>query len=162
MTYFYKKFSILVSNYSANEDPLSKVAPVVLSGLQKLIKEGEEVHSGQAFVTIGMLVQRFPKIDYHNISLLETFFTHLESANPDLRLQIREGLLNLIAAHRYEIYPDECDRDGRLNILFAFIKCKITSEEPMVRFACVRTLATIFPPNHVSSKYLLLIGTGDR
>ncbi|CAG9821950.1 unnamed protein product [Phaedon cochleariae] len=146
----------------ANEDPLSKVAPVLLSGLQKLIREGEEVHHGQAYTIIGMLGQRFPKIVYHDVGLLEMFFTNMESANPDLRLQIREGLLNLILAYKYDIYPTECDQDGRLNILFVLIKCKIYSEEPMARFAAVRTLATIFPPNHVPSKFLLLTATGDN
>ncbi|KAG5880535.1 hypothetical protein JTB14_026768 [Gonioctena quinquepunctata] len=145
----------------ANEDPLSKVAPVLLSGLQKLIKEGEEVHHGQAYVIIGMLGQRFPKIVYHDVGLLETFFANMESANPELRLQIREGLLNLILAYKHDIFPSECDKDGRLNILFVLIKCKIVSEEPMVRFAAVRTLATIFPANHVPSKFLLLTATGD-
>lgn len=148
--------------FSANEDPLSKVAPVLLSGLQKLIKEGEEVHHGQAFVTIGVLAQRFPKIVFHNVGLLEMYFTNLESANNEVRLQIREGLLNLILAYKYDIFPDECDKDGRLNLLFALIKCKITSDEPMVRFASVRTLGTIFPSNHVPSRFLLLTATGDK
>ncbi|KAJ8977535.1 hypothetical protein NQ317_010055 [Molorchus minor] len=35
------------------------------------------------------------------------------------------------------------------------------SEEPMVRFAGVRMLATIFPPDHVPSKFMLLVSTGD-
>lgn len=130
--------------------------------MQKLIREGEEIHHGQAFVTIGVLAQRFPKIVYTNVALLELFFTSLETANPDLRLQIREGLLNLILAYKYDIFPEECDKEGRLNLLFALIKCKITSEEPMVRFAAVRTLGTIFPPNHVPSKFLLLTATGDK
>lgn len=127
-----------------------------------MIKEGEEVHHGQAFITIGVLAQRFPKIVYHNVSLLEMYFTNLETANPELRLQIREGLLNLIMAYKYDIFSEECDKDGRLNLLFILIKCKITSDEPMVRFAAVRTLGTIFPPNHVPSKFLLLTATGDK
>ncbi|CAG9861828.1 unnamed protein product [Phyllotreta striolata] len=147
---------------TASENPLSKVAPVLLSGLQKLIKEGEESLHGQTYTTIGMLAQRFPKIVYHDVALLETYFTNMETANPELRLQIREGVLNLIVAYKYDNIPEECDKDGRLNILFLLIKCKILSDEPMVRFAAVRTLATIFPPNHVSSKYLLLVATGDN
>lgn len=134
----------------------------MLSGLQKLIREGEEIHHGQAFVTIGILAQRFPKIVYHNVGLLEIYFTNLENANPELRLQIREGLLNLILAYKYDIFPEECEKDNRLNLLFALIKCKITSEEPMVRFAAVRTLGTIFPPKHEPSKFLLLTATGDK
>lgn len=155
-------FKLITHNFSGNEDPLSKVAPVLLSGLQKLIKEGEEIHHGQAFVTIGLLAQRFPKIVFNNIGLLEMYFTNLETANPELRLQIREGLLNLILAYKHDIFTADCDKDSRLNLLFALIKCKITSDEPMVRFASVRTLAIIFPQNHVPSKFLLLTATGDK
>ncbi|XP_056640479.1 proteasome adapter and scaffold protein ECM29 [Diorhabda sublineata] len=146
----------------ADEDLLGRVAPVLLSGLQKLIREGEEVHYGQTYVTIGMLAQRFPKIVYHDVGLLEMFFSNMESANQELKLQIREGVLNLILAYKYDILPQECNKDDRLNILFLLIKCKMVSEEPMVRFAAVRTLATIFPPDHVPSKYLLLTATGDN
>lgn len=134
----------------------------MLSGLQKLIREGEEIHHGQAFVTIGLLAHRFPKVVYHDVALLEMFFTNMETASPELRLQIREGLLNLIEAYKYDVFPEECDKDGRLNILFALIKCKIASEEPMVRFVSVRSLGTLFTPNHVPSKFLLLTATGDR
>ncbi|KAJ8933932.1 hypothetical protein NQ314_013688 [Rhamnusium bicolor] len=161
------RLKTLALNFTGNiiryavEDSLHKVSPVLLSGLQKLIKEGDEVHQGQAYITIGMLAQRFPKIIYHDVGLLEMFFTNMENTNPELRLQIREGLLNLILAYKYDIFPSESDKDGRLNILYVLIRCKMNSEEPMVCFAGVRTLATIFPPDHVPSKFLLLVATGD-
>lgn len=147
--------------FSANEESLSRVAPVLLSGLQKLIRECDEVHQGQTYVLIGMLAQRFPKIVYHDVGLLEMYFTNMENANPDLRLQIREGLLNLILAYKYDILPEEADKDGRLNLIYVLVRCKMGSTEPMVRFSGVRTLATIFPPDHVPSKFLLLVATGD-
>lgn len=78
------------------------------------------------------------------------------------QLQIREGLLNLILAYKYDVNVEECDKDGRINILFALIKSYMDSEEPMVRFVAVRSIATIFPPNHVPSKFLLLLATGDK
>lgn len=89
------------------------------------------------------------------------FFKNLETAEPDLRLQIREGLLNLISAYKYDVNPQEVDKNGRVNILFALLKFFMSSVEPMVRFAAVRSVATIFPPDHVPSKFLLLIATGD-
>lgn len=129
--------------------------------MQKLINEGEDVHQGQAYIIIGLLAHRFPRIVYHSVEIMELFLKNLESAPPDLKLQIREGLLNLILAYKYDIYPREADKDGRLDILFALIKFRMTSVESMVRFVIVRTLSTIFPPDHVPSKYLLLILTGD-
>lgn len=133
----------------------------MLSGLDKLIREGEVVHQGQAFVIYGMAASRFPTLVYHNIELLSSCFKKLEQADTDLKLQIREGLLNLISAYKYDVIPEECDKDGRLNILFALLKYYINSEEPMVRFVAVRSIALIFPLSHVPSKFLLLLATGD-
>lgn len=72
------------------------------------------------------------------------------------------GLLNLIVAYKYDIFPNEADKDGRLGILLALIKVKLSAQDSMVRFACVRTLSTIFPNDHVPSKFLLLVAIGDR
>lgn len=130
-------------------------------GLNKLIREGEPIHKGPAFLVIGMIAQRFPMNVFHDVSLLEMFFKNLESAEPDVRLQIREALLGLILAYRHEISPKEMDKNGRISILFGLLKFFMSSEEPMVRFAAVRAIATIFPPEHVFSKFLLLLATGD-
>ncbi|CAH0555694.1 unnamed protein product [Brassicogethes aeneus] len=161
------RLKTLALNYATNvvrygtEELLSPVAPVLLSGLTKQIKEGEESHQGQSYVLIGLLAHRFPKTVYTNVGLLEMFFANLETANPDLRLLIREGLLNLILAYKYDVGAGERDQENRLDIIFALMKHKLTSDEPMVRFVGVKTLATIFPPDHVPSKYLLLLSTGD-
>ncbi|KAJ8977536.1 hypothetical protein NQ317_010056 [Molorchus minor] len=99
------RLKILALNFTANiirhasEDSLEKVAPVLLSGLQKLIKEStDEILHAHTYVVISMLAQRFPKIVYHDVGLLEMYFANLESSNPELRLQLRESLLNLIVA----------------------------------------------------------------
>nr|XP_022915862.1 proteasome-associated protein ECM29 homolog isoform X1 [Onthophagus taurus] len=161
------KLKTLALNFTANlvryadGDQLKKVAPVLQTGLNKLINEGEQSHQGQAFTINGMIGRRFPMVVYHDVSLLEMFFKKLESADQDLKLQIREGLLNLISAYKYDVNPEECDKNGRMNILFVLLKYFMESEEAMVRFATVRTLATIFPPEHVPSKALLLLAMGD-
>lgn len=135
---------------------------VLYSGLQKLIREGDSSIQGQAFLVLGILSNRYPLITFCNISLLELFFKNLESANPELKLQIREGFSSLIMAYKYDVNPKEFDKDGRLNMLFALVKFYLFSKEPMVRFAAVRSIGTIFPPNHVPSKFLLLLATGDK
>lgn len=153
---------IYIIAHSADESSLSKVSAVLQTGLQKLIREGEKIHQGPAFIVIGMIAQRFPNNVYHDVSLLETFFKSLESADPELRLQIREGLFNLILAYRYDVNPQEVDKNGRLNILFALLKFFMGSEEPMVRSVAVKCIATVFPPDHVPSKFLLLLATEDK
>ncbi|KAK4875583.1 hypothetical protein RN001_012005 [Aquatica leii] len=146
---------------TADETQLNKVVSILQTGLQKLIREGEATHQGQAYLILGVLGSRFPLLTYHNVALLELFFKNLETAEPELRLQIRQGFLSLIPAYKYDVNPKEYDKDGRVNFLFALVKYYLFSEEPMVRFVAVRSIGTIFPPNHVPSKFLLLLATGD-
>ncbi|KAF5283686.1 hypothetical protein FQR65_LT13757 [Abscondita terminalis] len=165
--YTNSKLKTLALNFAMNlvrtaeETQLSKVVSILQTGLQKLIREGEPIHQGQAYIILGALGSRFPLLTYHNVALLELFFKNLEAAEPDLRLQIRQGFLSLISAYKYDVNPKEYDKDGRVNFLFALVKYYLFSDEPMVRFVAVRSIGTIFPPNHVPSKFLLLLATGD-
>lgn len=45
--------------------------------------------------------------------------------------------------------------------LIGLISYCLRSNEPIVRFVAVRYVATAFPENHVGSRYLLLLSTGD-
>lgn len=150
--------------YSSTPASLEMVAPVLMEGLKTQIKSGEEIHQGQSYILIGLLAMKIPKIVYHNINLLELFYTNIEQQtnNQELRLQIREGLLNLILAYKYEnLSNDELNKDNRLDMIYLLLKCKIDSNDDMVRFITVRSLFTIFPMEHVPSKFLLLTATGD-
>ncbi|XP_066149370.1 proteasome adapter and scaffold protein ECM29 [Euwallacea fornicatus] len=163
------KLKGLALNYTTNliryyeGEALKKdLSQVLLWGLTKLIKDGESAeHDGQAYMTIGILAQKYPHAVFGNVNLLEFYFNNLEAANPNLKVQVREGLLNLIPAYKYDVFPDDLNKDGRLDIILALIKVKLISNDPMVRFACVRTLSTIFPPDNVPSKFLLLTAIGD-
>lgn len=147
--------------FSGSNTDLPHVAKFLQSGLVKLINEGESIHQGQAFVIMGMLAHKYPSIVYHSVNLLSTFFKKLESETPETKLQIREGFLNLICAYKYDVIPGEYDKNGRMEQLYDLVKEFMNSEEPMVRFVAVRSIAIIFPPNHVPSKFLLLLATGD-
>ncbi|KAK9876967.1 hypothetical protein WA026_015999 [Henosepilachna vigintioctopunctata] len=146
---------------SGNKEELTKLGTTLLHELQRYTFEGEDSQKGQAYILIGLLGQRFSDLVYHDIGVLELFMNSLEGANSDLKLQIREGLLNLIPAYNYDIHPTEADVNGRLHLIFALVKSKSTSDDVAVRFTVVKALATIFPPNHVPSKLLLLQATAD-
>ncbi|KAL1514253.1 hypothetical protein ABEB36_003540 [Hypothenemus hampei] len=162
------KLKTLALNFTGNlirhstGDSLKKLSPILLGGLTKQLKEGDNEHQGQCYVNIGMLAQKFPEIVFENVGILQQYFNNLEEAPADLKIHVREGLLNLIQAYHYEVFPDDINKNDRLNMILALIKVKMNSEDSMARFACVRTLTTIFPPNHVPSKFLLLTAIGDR
>ncbi|XP_065156025.1 proteasome adapter and scaffold protein ECM29-like [Atheta coriaria] len=145
----------------ADTDNLAKISNVLKSGMIKLTNEGELIHQGQAFVVLGAISRRFPMVVFHDTSLIEMFYKKLEEGDTDLKLQIREGALNVIQAFKYENNPSECNHNDRLNILYLMLKFYMQSQEPMVRFVVVRSLALFFPPDHVPSKFLLLLASGD-
>lgn len=80
-------------------------------------------------------------------------------------------MLNLVPAFKYKL-PQISDgkltaeqsnvNDSKMTLLHALLSQYMDSEEPMVRFVATRFMATVFPPGHVQSKYLLLLATGDR
>lgn len=146
------------------EERLRKFGSSLQVELQRLINtnEIEPAHLGQVFMVLGALGSRFPLATFHNLSLLQLFFQHLESASPDLRLQIREGLLSLVPAYRYDVNPNQFDSGERMNNLIVMLKRYLFFEESTVRSAAVRSIGVIFPNCFVESTFLLLLATGDR
>lgn len=75
-------------------------------------------------------------------------------------------MLNLVSAYRYNAAnnPDDTTNldDSKMMLLHSLLSQYMDAEEPMVRFVATRYMATVFPPTHVQSKYLLLLATGDR
>lgn len=73
-------------------------------------------------------------------------------------------MLNLVAAYRYKgthATENKNENESKMMLLHSLLKQYMDSEEPMVRFVATRFMATVFPPQHIYSKYLLLVATGD-
>lgn len=154
-----------------NKSNLTPFRSVLSSGLRRILNSSnnsdealgfEVAQQGLAFYIAGVLGERFPADVYHDVGLLELYFQRLASnCDTELKLQVREGLLRLLAACRYDVIPEECDKDNRLSLLFGLVEHYINSEEVMARFVTVIATATLFPPQHPPSKLLLLLATED-
>lgn len=75
-------------------------------------------------------------------------------------------MLNLVSAYKYTEMEDDKSERSNLNnskmvLLHSLLSQYLDNEEPMVRFVAVRFISSVFPSNHVKSKYLLLLATGD-
>lgn len=72
-------------------------------------------------------------------------------------------MLNLVSAYKYSgnVEEDSNLNNSKMVLLHSLLSQYLENEEPMVRFVAVRFLASVFPSNHVKSRYLLLIATGD-
>ncbi|XP_034253765.1 proteasome adapter and scaffold protein ECM29 [Thrips palmi] len=88
---------------NVNPSLLSHVAHVLLSGLLKLLAEGEPSLKGQTYNVIGHLAIFFPGLVNKDLLLLTNFLESLgKEEGQDLRLNIREALLTMVDAFRPE------------------------------------------------------------
>lgn len=88
---------------NVNSNLLSHVAHVLLSGLLKLLSEGEPSLRGQTYNVIGQLAIYFPGLVNKDLLLLTNFLEALgKEEGQDLRLNIREALLTMVDAFRPE------------------------------------------------------------
>lgn len=159
---------------------LTRVTFVLLAGLQKFLIEGDAQHHGQIFVLLGQMGRRFPILFQKDVATLGNFINRLMEAPAELRLSIREALLNIVNCYKVEQpeYTNEIidlkslektiqdpEKVNTISVelhLIGLISYCLRSEEPIVRYVAVRYAASAFPENHVSSRFLLLLATGDR
>nr|CAD7446900.1 unnamed protein product [Timema bartmani] len=142
---------------------LTPVAGVLLSGLLKLIAEEDATLKALAYSAAGKLGSRVPQLVNKDLVLLQTFFQALSEEEADVRLAVREALLNMVDAFGT---PVEAGAKGEEEsshevLMQALLASQVESEEPMARFVAVRYASTVFPATHVPSRYLLLLACGD-
>ncbi|KAJ1522342.1 hypothetical protein ONE63_002635 [Megalurothrips usitatus] len=176
---------------NVNTTLLSHVAHVLLSGLLKLLAEGEPTLKGQTYNVIGQLAIHFPGLVNKDLLLLTNFLDALgKEEGQDLRLHIREALLTMVDAFRPEsanntahVPPCKSATNGAskpapksnatgnsptvlppelLQLqMQELLTRQIENPEPMVRFVVVRYAAVAFPPDHAPSRFLLLLASAD-
>lgn len=140
-----------------NLGPLTRVAGVILSGMDKLISEGEPEHAAMAYTIIGQLSQRIPSLIKSELNLVQRFFEALSSTEGELRRTVRDALICMSSA----FVLNRNDEKG-IAIMNTLLSVHIESKEPSVRSVAVHYAATIFPPDHAPSRYLLLLACGDE
>nr|CAD7460685.1 unnamed protein product [Timema tahoe] len=153
-------FLIILGSTAAR---LTPVAGVLLSGLLKLIAEEDATLKALAYSAAGKLGSRVPHLVNKDLVLLQTFFQALSQEEADVRLAVREALLNMVDAFGT---PVEAGAKGEEEsshevLMQALLASQVESEEPMARFVAVRYASTVFPATHVPSRYLLLLACGD-
>lgn len=87
----------------ADQQALAPVAPVLLSGLLKLLTEEgpsqdmvDENIRGFNFVAVSTLCKRVPKLVHDDFSILELFFKSLVRESATVKISVQEGLSTLM------------------------------------------------------------------
>lgn len=139
-----------------SQERLNLVATVIMSGMLKLVTESNEEPQikSMAYVAVGMLATKLPNLVTKNIAMVQTFFDALTKEVKDVRISIQESLSLLAKAF--------CSMDQNTQCLMeSLISTSIENPEPQVRQMALHYAATIFPPDHIPSRFILLLAAGD-
>ncbi|XP_064355773.1 proteasome adapter and scaffold protein ECM29-like [Dromaius novaehollandiae] len=129
---------------------------MLLNGLTKLIDEYKEDPKllSMAYSAVGKLSGRMPQLFAKDIALVQQFFEALCKEEADTRLAIQEALSMMVGAYS--------SLEGAQHTLMeALVASYLIKSEVQVRQVAVKYASTVFPPDHIPSRYLLLLAAGD-
>ncbi|MEQ2306110.1 hypothetical protein AMECASPLE_004693 [Ameca splendens] len=129
---------------------------MLLNGLTKLINEYKEDPKllCVAYSAVGKLSSRMPQLFTKDIALVQQFFESMCKEEADVRLAIQEALSMMVGAYANL-------QGALLNLMEALVAAYISKPEVQVRQVAMKFASTVFAPDHVPSRYLLLLAAGD-
>ncbi|KAM7008757.1 proteasome adapter and scaffold protein ECM29 [Tautogolabrus adspersus] len=129
---------------------------MLLNGLTKLINEYKEDPKllCVAYSAVGKLSSRMPQLFTKDIALVQQFFESMCKEEADVRLAIQEALSMMVGAYANL-------QGALLNLMEALVAAYIGKPEVQVRQVAMKFASTVFGPDHVPSRYLLLLAAGD-
>ncbi|KGL72686.1 Proteasome-associated protein ECM29, partial [Tinamus guttatus] len=138
------------------ESKIKPLGPMLLNGLTKLINEYKEDSKllSMAYSAVGKLSSRMPQLFTKDIALVQQFFEALCKEEADTRLAIQEALSMMVRAYS--------NLEGAQRTLMeALVASYLIKPEVQVRQVAVKFASTVFPSDHIPSRYLLLLAAGD-
>uniref|UniRef100_A0A3B5M217 Uncharacterized protein n=1 Tax=Xiphophorus couchianus TaxID=32473 RepID=A0A3B5M217_9TELE len=127
---------------------------MLLNGLTKLINEYKEVNKIPTVTCFFFYFSRMPQLFTKDIALVQQFFESMCKEEPDVRLAIQEALSMMVGAYANL-------QGALLNLMEALVAAYISKPEVQVRQVAMKFASTVFAPDHVPSRYLLLLAAGD-
>ncbi|KAJ3286443.1 hypothetical protein HDU79_006472 [Rhizoclosmatium sp. JEL0117] len=146
---------------------IKPVAPILLSGLLKLIdesgvgQEGENKDSeglrGFAYEAVGLLSKRAPEIFVKDLSILKAFFKAVSSETRNVRVSVQEALSTMI-----EAYKNICTEfpESRAEVEQILLD-NIEKPEHQARHISVKYANALFPFSSPLARTLNLIASAD-
>nr|XP_032808549.1 proteasome adapter and scaffold protein ECM29 [Petromyzon marinus] len=138
------------------EAKIKPLGPMLLNGLTKLINESKEDSKlrSLAYTAVGKLSSRLPQLFSKDIALVQQFLEALCKEDPEDRLCIQEALSMMAPAYSGLQGAD-------LKLMEALVAGYIEKPELHARLVAVKFASAVFAPDHVASRYLLLLAAGD-
>ncbi|MEE6507887.1 hypothetical protein FKM82_017224 [Ascaphus truei] len=138
------------------DSKMKPLGPMLLNGLTKLINEYKEDPKllSTAYSAVGKLASRMPQLFTKDLALVQQFFEAMRKEEPDVRLSIQEALSMMVGAYT--------NLEGaQLTLMEALVGSYLVKPEVQVRQVAVKFASNVFAPDHIPSRYLLLLTAGD-
>ncbi|KAM3848880.1 proteasome adapter and scaffold protein ECM29 isoform 2-T2 [Vipera latastei] len=138
------------------DSKIKPLGPMLLNGLTKLINEYKEDPKllSMAYSAVGKLSSRIPQLFTKDLALVQQFFEALSKEEPDTRLAIQEALSMMVGAYT-------CLEGAPRTLMEALVASNLIKPQVQVRQIAVKFASTVFPSDHIPSRYLLLLAAGD-
>ncbi|XP_069812868.1 proteasome adapter and scaffold protein ECM29-like, partial [Dendropsophus ebraccatus] len=107
-----------------------------------------------AYSAVGKLSGRMPQLFTKDLALVQQFFEAMRKEDMDVRLSIQEALSMMVGAYT--------NLEGaQLTLMEALVGSYLVKPEVQVRQVAVKFASNVFAPDHIPSRYLLLLSAGD-
>jgi proteasome component ECM29 len=144
----------------AQQDKIEPVAPVLLSGLLKLIDEPntDKNESQRAFgyEAIGLLSKRVPKLFESDFGLLAKFFDALKTENRNVCVSVQEALVSMALAYKASVKNEQFCQS-----LKDIILDNIDKNENHARYVAINYATRLFPFSDPFARYICLLAASD-
>lgn len=155
---------------------IDKISKVILSGVVKLVgTTSTETYDIQnaAYGALAQLARKCPKIFNKDLQMLVSYFDHLTKAPTELHDSIREALVSIAPAFRWD-FDGSAQSDGDIELrphfmpnsnqklLLAMLSEHSESDNAIVQNVVCVFLTTCFPEYYAPARYLLLLMAGER
>ncbi|XP_070562742.1 proteasome adapter and scaffold protein ECM29-like isoform X2 [Ptychodera flava] len=136
---------------------ITPMAPVLMSGMLKLIGGSKDNNQlkGLGYVAVGKIARRVPSMVTKDIGMIQLFFEAMcKSEDKETRLHVQEALSMMTPALRNLEGPN-------VKLMEALVMSNVENNEAQARVIAVQYAVAVFPPNHIPSRYVLLLASGD-
>ncbi|KAJ2105481.1 proteasome component M29 [Coemansia sp. RSA 922] len=147
-------------------EQITKVAPVLLQGVRKVLTElttstsvsiDGDIIRGSAYVAWGTLAKRVPALVISDLSHLRELFEAFDTESANVRLSIQESLLAMLPA--YESSPlDDATSDQLLELLQQQLSSSAVRQK---RYCALRYAISAFPFARMEARWLCVLGLAD-
>ncbi|KAG7160614.1 Proteasome adapter and scaffold protein ECM29-like [Homarus americanus] len=146
--------------FNAIKEKLAPVGSVLFGGVVKVIEE-EKCDARLRSLAYGALAKLSVKLpnlllSHHSqLHYLQTLMNALTQEEGDVLLSVQEAL-SMVAPVCKQLNPSSQDE------LCILLSDHVLHHNPQLRRTAVHYAASVFPPDHVPSRFILMVATGDN